>query len=95
MSSLTNEVSVTMYFGDYTTRSYTLPDVQSDALSGVKQRVKDLRNVMAGSTSEIAQTTVEYGQSMLRTFVSADGAPLIDISKCVITSTQEEVIYSG
>ena len=96
MSTTTNEVKITGLYTDGTTRTYSLEQDNLEYLNYVKSRIKQLNQVMTGGdTSTIPASVQGYAHDMQTTFVSADGAPLMQIAKGQITVTEEEVIYSG
>ena len=96
MSTTTNEVKITGLFTDGTTRTYSLEQNNPEYLNYVKPRIKQLNQVMTGGdTSSIPASVQSYAHDMQTTFVSSEGAPLMQIAKGQITITEEEVIYSG
>ena len=84
MSSLTNNVVLTLLFEDDSTRNITFEGVASADLAAVKLKII--------SINENANN--EYA-NFYQTFVSDDGEPVVKIESCKIVSTEEEVIYSG
>ena len=84
MSSLTNNVVITLLYNDGDTRNITFEGVASSVLAAVKAKII-LINENANN---------EYA-NFYQTFVSDDGEPVVKIESCKIVSTQEEVIYSG
>ena len=84
MSSLTNNVVVTLLYNDGDTRNITFENVADDDLLDVKAKIKAIN----------ANSNNEY-ENFYKTFVSDDGEPVIKIESCKIVSSEEEVIYSG
>lgn len=84
MSSLTNNVVITLLFNDDSTRNITFENVASEDLMTVKAKIQSIN----------ANANNEYA-NFYATFVSDDGEPVVRIESCKIVSTQEDVIYSG
>ena len=84
MSSLTNNVVITLLFNDDSTRNITFENVASEDLMTVKAKIQSIN----------ANANNEYA-NFYATFVSDDGEPVVRIESCKIVSIQEEVIYSG
>ena len=84
MSSLTNNVTITLLFNDDSTRNITFENVASEDLTTVKSKIQSIN----------ANANNEYA-NFYATFVSDDGEPVVKIESCKIVSIQEEVIYSG
>lgn len=84
MSSLTNNVVVTLLYNDGDTRNITFENVASNDLPAVKSKILAI-NTNANN---------EYA-NFYQTFVSDDGEAVVKIESCKIVSTEEEVIYSG
>ena len=84
MSSLTNNVVITLRFDDDSTRNITFENVASEDLITVKSKIKAIN----------ANANNEYA-NFYATFVSDDGEPVVSIESCKIVSTEEDVIYSG
>ena len=84
MSSLTNNVVITLLFNDDSTRNITFENVASEDLMTVKSKIQSIN----------ANANNEYA-NFYATFVSDDGEPVVKIESCKIISTQEDVIYSG
>lgn len=84
MSSLTNNVVITLLFDDDSTRNITFENVASEDLMTVKAKIQSIN----------ANANNEYA-NFYATFVSDDGEPVVKIESCKIVSIQEEVIYSG
>ena len=84
MSSLTNNVVLTLLFEDDSTRNITFEGVASADLAAVKLKII--------SINENANN--EYA-NFYQTFVSDDGEPVVKIESCKIVSIEEDVIYSG
>ncbi len=84
MSSLTNNVVITLLFNDDSTRNITFENVASEDLMTVKAKIQSIN---ANANNEFA--------NFYATFVSDDGEPVVRIESCKIVSTQEDVIYSG
>ena len=84
MSSLTNNVTITLLFNDDSTRNITFENVASEDLMTVKSKIQSIN----------ANANNEYA-NFYATFVSDDGEPVVKIESCKIVSTQEDVIYSG
>lgn len=84
MSSLINDVVVTLLFNDNSTRNITLEKVANADLNSVSSKIQSIN---ANVNNEFA--------NFYQTFVSDDGAPVVRIESCRIVMTQEEVIYSG
>ena len=84
MSSLTNNVVVTLLYDDDSTRNITFEGVANDDLMAVKSKIQSIN---ANANNEFA--------NFYQTFVSDDGEPVVKIESCKIVSTEEEVIYSG
>ena len=84
MSSLTNNVIVTLLFEDDSTRNITFEGVANDDLMSVKAKIQSIN---ANANNEFA--------NFYQTFVSDDGEPVVKIESCKIVSIEEEVIYSG
>jgi hypothetical protein len=84
MSSLTNNVVITLLFDDDSTRNITFENVASEDLMTVKAKIQSIN----------ANANNEYA-NFYATFVSDDGEPVVKIESCKIVSTQEDVIYSG
>ena len=84
MSSLTNNVVLTLLYEDETTRSYTFEDVASEDLPNIKAKIKAIND----------NENNDYA-NFYKTFISNDGEPVVRIESCKIVSTEEEVVYSG
>lgn len=84
MSSLTNNVVVTLLFNDDSTRNITLENVASADLSAVKSKIQAIN----------ANANNEYA-NFYQTFISDDGEPVVKIESAKIVCIEEEVIYSG
>ena len=84
MSSLTNNVVVTLLFNDDSKRNITFENVASDDLMTVKAKIQSIN----------ANANNEYA-NFYATFISDDGEPVVKIESCKIISTHEDVIYSG
>ena len=84
MSSLTNNVVVTLLFNDDSTRNITFEGVASADLTSVKAKIQSIN---ANANNEFA--------NFYQTFISDDGEPVIKIESAKIVQIEEEVIYSG
>lgn len=84
MSSLTNNVVVTLLYNDGDTRNITFENVADEALISVKSKIQSIN----------ANANNEYA-NFYQTFVSNDGEAVVKIESCKIVSIEEEVIYSG
>lgn len=84
MSSLTNNVVITLLYNDGDTRNITFEGVADDDLMDVKDKIQSIN---ANANNEFA--------NFYQTFVSDDGEPVVKIESCKIVSIEEEVIYSG
>jgi len=84
MSSLTNNVIVTLLFEDDSTRNITFENVADEDLLSVRAKIQAIN---ANSNNEYA--------NFYQTFISDDGEPVIKIESCKIVNIEEEVIYSG
>ena len=84
MSSLTNNVVLTLLFEDDSMRNITFEGVASADLAAVKDKIREINE----------NANNEYA-NFYQTFVSDDGEPVVKIESCKIVSTEEEVIYSG
>lgn len=84
MSSLTNNVVVTLLYNDGDTRNITFENVASADLSAVKGKILAIN----------ANANNEYA-NFYQTLISDDGEPVIKIESAKIVSIEEEVIYSG
>ncbi|MBQ4403671.1 MAG: hypothetical protein II857_04610 [Selenomonadaceae bacterium] len=84
MSSLTNNVVLTLLFNDDSTRNITFENVANDDLTAVKSKIQAIN----------ANVNNEYA-NFYQTFISDDGEPVVKIESCKIVSIEEEVIYSG
>ena len=84
MSSLTNNVVITLRFDDDSKRNITFENVSSDDLMTVKAKIQSIN----------ANANNEYA-NFYATFISDDGEPVVKIESCKIISTHEDVIYSG
>jgi len=82
--SSSNKVVITLLYEDYSTRIYTLEDVDADNLFYVKSKILAIN----------ANANNEY-ENFYKTFVSYDGYAVTKIESCKIVQTNEEVIYSG
>lgn len=76
----TNDVTITIAFADATTRNIKFSGVDGEALLDVSDKVIAIN--------------ANFPPSVATTFVSAIGAHSTMITKAVITSTTEDVIYS-
>ena len=83
MSTLKNNVTVTLLYQDGDTRSYTFENVAQNDLMNVKSVV------LAINKNENNQYAAFYS-----TFISPDGAAVEKIEAARIVSTKEEVLYS-
>lgn len=83
MSTLKNNVTVTLLYQDGDSRSYTFENVASNDLMNVKSVV------LAINKNENNQYAAFYS-----TFISPDGAAVEKIEAARIVSTEEEVLYS-
>ena len=84
MSSLTNNVIVTLLFDDDSTRNITFENVADEDLLSVRAKIQAIN----------ANDNNEYA-NFYQTFISDDGEPVIKIESCKIVNIEEEVIYSG
>lgn len=84
MSSLTNNVVVTLLYNDGDTRNIIFENVADEALISVKSKIQSIN----------ANANNEYA-NFYQTFVSDDGEAVVKIESCKIVSVAEEVIYSG
>ena len=84
MSSLTNNVVITLRFDDDSTRNITLENVASEDLVTVKAKIQSIN----------ANANNEYA-NFYATFVSDDGEPVVKIESCKIVTIEEDVIYGG
>ena len=84
MSSLTNNVIVTLLFEDDSTRNITFENVADEDLLSVRAKIQAIN----------ANDNNEYA-NFYQTFISDDGEPVIKIESCKIVNIEEEVIYSG
>ena len=84
MSSLTNNVIVTLLFDDDSTRNITFENVADEDLLSVRAKIQAIN----------ANANNEYA-NFYQTFISDDGEPVIKIESCKIVNIEEEVIYSG
>lgn len=84
MSSLTNNVVITLLYNDGETRNITFEDVADNDLMAVKSKIQSIN----------ANANNEYA-NFYATFVSDDGEPVVKIESCKIVSIEEDVIYSG
>lgn len=84
MSSLTNNVVVTLLYNDGDTRNITFENVAGEDLMSVKSKIQSIN---ANANNEFA--------NFYQTFVSDDGEAVVKIESCKIISIEEEVIYSG
>ena len=84
MSSLTNNVVVTLLYDDDSTRNITFEGVASSVLADVKDKIREIN---ANVNNEFA--------NFYQTFVSDDSEAVVKIESCKIVSIEEEVIYSG
>lgn len=94
--STTNEVKITPMFTDSTTRTFTIPVTSTAHLANVKTRIKQMNQIYTGGDSSTIPASIQaYAEDMRVTFVSNDGAPVMNIAKGQIVQTYEEVIYNG
>lgn len=94
--STTNEVKITPMFTDSTTRTFTIPITDIAHLANVKTRIKQMNQIYTGGDSSTIPASIQaYAEDMRVTFVSNDGAQVMNIAKGQIVQTYEEVIYSG
>ena len=84
MSSLTNNVVITLLFNDDSTRNITFENVASEDLMTVKAKIQSIN----------ANANNEYA-NFYATFVSDDGEPVVKIESCKIVTIEEDVIYGG
>ena len=84
MSSLTNNVIVTLLCEDDSTRNITFENVADEDLLSVRAKIQAIN----------ANANNEYA-NFYQTFISDDGEPVIKIESCKIVNIEEEVIYSG
>lgn len=84
MSSLKIDITITLLYNDYLTRSYTFENVATEDLEAVKGKIQAIN---ANSCGEYAD--------FYKTFVSNDGASVVKIESCKIVTAVEEVIYDG
>jgi len=84
MSTLTNNVVVTLLFEDDSTRNITFENVALEDLLAVRSKIQAIN----------ANANNEYA-NFYQTFVSDDGEPVVKIESCKIINIEEEVIYSG
>lgn len=82
MSSLTNNVIVTLLFNDASTRNIVFEGVADEDLAFVKAKIQSIN----------ANSNGEY-ENFYKTFISDDGAAIVKIEACKIVSTMEEVVY--
>lgn len=83
MSTLKNNVTVTLLYQDGDSRSYTFENVADNDLPNVKDVVKAINK------NENNQYAAFYS-----TFISPDGAAFEKIEAARIVSIEEEVLYS-
>ena len=84
MSSLTNNVIVTLLFNDDSTRNITFEGVANEDLMSVRSKIQSIN----------ANANNEYA-NFYQTFISDDGEPVVKIESAKIVQIEEEVIYSG
>ena len=84
MSSLTNNVVITLLFDDDSTRNITFENVASEDLMTVKAKIQSIND----------NANNEYA-NFYATFVSDDGEAVTRITSAKIVNIEEEVIYSG
>ena len=84
MSSLTNNVIITLLFEDDSTRNINFENVADEDLLSVRAKIQAIN----------ANANNEYA-NFYQTFISDDGEPVIKIESCKIVNIEEEVIYSG
>ena len=82
MSSRTNNVVITLLFEDDSTRNITFEDVTASDLPDVKHKIIAINE----------NANNEY-ENFYKTFVSDDGAQVIQIAAAKIISIEEEVVY--
>ena len=84
MSSLTNNVIITLLFEDDSTRNINFENVADEDLLSVRAKIQAIN----------ANANNEYA-NFYQTFVSENGEAVLRIESCKIVSLEEEVIYSG
>ena len=84
MSTLKNNVTVTLLYDDDTTRNYTFENVAAVDLPNVKDVV------LAINKNQNSQYAAFYS-----TFISNEGASVASIDAAKIVTIEEEVLYNG
>lgn len=84
MSSNQNNVIITLFYEDDSTRNYTFENVATADLISVKSKIQSIN----------ANANNEYA-NFYQTFISSDGEAVTSISSAKIVQIEEEVIYSG
>ncbi|MBQ3306108.1 hypothetical protein IJH02_01580 [Candidatus Saccharibacteria bacterium] len=81
----TRSVKLKLVYEDATSRIYTFNGVEQSALSGVKNKVKQINIGLLGETLP----------TFAQTFVSNNGSPCVQISEAQIITLEQEVVYSA
>ncbi len=84
MSSVSNNVVITLLYEDDSTRKYTFENVSSEDAAAVKAKILKIN----------ANANDEYA-NFYQTFVSDDGAAVLRIDDAKIVSIEEEIIYGS
>lgn len=85
MATTVNEVEVTVGYGDYTSRKYTLP-WNSETMTEAS---------IAAAASAFNSAAQTEGSSVKQVFLSDGGSPIIGVTKVEAVTETSEVIYDA
>ena len=93
MSTISNDVKLTMKFQDDTSRTYTFPNIPSSVLTGVATGIRNINSSLPSATGE---TPIASFKQLFISDDTEDGiSPVVKISGAKIVSKQEEIIYGN
>lgn len=81
MSTRTNKVNIGLTFADSSSKTISFENVRQTEIPNISTRVQAINANMS--------------DAFKRTFVTAEGAPVIAIGKAQLVTTEEEVIYNA
>lgn len=79
-STTTTKVNIGLTYADSTSRTVSFDNVREEQIPNISTRVQAINANMS--------------DAFKRTFVSAEGSPVIAIGKAQVVTTEEEMIYS-
>lgn len=89
----TNALKMKVRYDDYTTRNYTLDEVDDAALADVKTKIKafnaELADASSAKRTAYRDTFIHYDNE------TKTSAPIASITSASYVETEEQVVYGG